>query len=79
MYCVLPGQLYILMYSVRVPDVVRSSSCLRCTTKKSDAEVVIWETFKVAGYRVFLLHALHLPESKDTPLGFFEGTAAHSI
>lgn len=47
----------------------RSSACLPCATKKSDAEVVIWETFIVAGYRVFLLHKImhDLPESKIYP------------
>lgn len=60
MYCIPPGQLYILIhvFCVCVPDMVGSSGCSQCTMKKSDAEVLIWETFKVAGYRVFLLHAL---------------------
>lgn len=48
------------MYFVCVPDVVRSSGCLQCTTKKSDAEVVIWEAFKVAEYGGVLLHTLRV-------------------
>ena len=31
----------LLTYFVCVPDVVRNSGCLQCTTKKNDAEVVI--------------------------------------
>lgn len=55
---VLSNSTSLFLYLVCVPGVIRSSSRLHCTTEKCDAEVIIWETFKVTGYRVFLLHVL---------------------
>lgn len=55
---------------------------MQCTTKNSDAQVVIWETFKPLQSPEFLFcvhYMCDLPESKDTSLWFFEKTAAHSI